>query len=749
MSATRISNTPDEQVPITMEAESVLVVNDLPEQRLMMQGLLRKAGYNVLTAEGGGEAFQLAKEHHPGLIISDVCMPKGDGLELCRLIRADNELRTVPILLVSALLNDTASVIEGLQAGADEYLEVPFDSARLVAKVARMLERSRVESSYHDLVEQATDLIFTQDLSGRITSINIAGASFVGLPPRDIIGQPFSSIFGVVDLDGNNNNFSTYFSDPDARRELRHQFVAENGHGDKRWLNLTISALRDRANHIVGFRGLASDITDQKLAELALRDSEERYRQLFESTPQPIWVYEEETLRFLAVNQAAIRKYGYTREEFLGMTIDAIREAADDSMNDNSPLASQNPTPALHRTKDDRTIHVETAYRPLVFDGKNCRLVTVSDVSERILLEQARQKMNVSLQLSETEWRQTFDSIDFPVLIVDFDGEIERSNHSAQVVAGIQGDITGLRISDLGDRQPWKKAARLIEGVDRKNFPISEELIDESTGKTWSIALFLLRKIATIGDRAILIAQDITKKAELEAAVRQSQMMSMLGSLVAGVAHEVRNPLFAISSNLDALEQRFSERTEYKRYTDVLRFEIGRLNVLMEDLLEYGKPSASSLESTALHEVISRSIRSCLASANAARVKLINYVPPDLPRIMVDRRRLNTVFINLIENAIQHSPSRGLVTIEARRASGDLEWLECVVNDAGPGIRDEDLVRIFEPFFSNRRGGTGLGLAIAQRIVEENGGKLIATNNPEGGASMITRFRITTEVSDG
>ena len=86
------------------------------------------------------------------------------------------------------------------------------------------------------------------------------------------------------------------------------------------------------------------------------------------------------------------------------------------------------------------------------------------------------------------------------------------------------------------------------------------------------------------------IAQDISKRAELEASLRQSEMMSLLGSLVAGVAHEVRNPLFGISSILDAFETRFSDRTEYLRYTNVLRDEIGRLTVLMEELLEYGKP---------------------------------------------------------------------------------------------------------------------------------------------------------------
>ena len=112
----------------------------------------------------------------------------------------------------------------------------------------------------------------------------------------------------------------------------------------------------------------------------------------------------------------------------------------------------------------------------------------------------------------------------------------------------------------------------------------------------------------------------------------------------------------------------------------------------------------------------------------------------------MDRRRLSKVFVNLIENAIQHSPPGGVVTVEGKQVQdGTQTWIQCVVRDSGPGITDEDLPRIFEPFFSKRRGGTGLGLAIAQRIMQEHGGKLVATNNPEGGARMIASFPLPSE----
>src|SRR5215813_14930868 len=170
------------------EDDSVLIVNDVPDQLQLMHTLLRKAGYSVLTAEDGVEALELARHTHPDLVIRDVSMPRMNGLEFCRLIRQDNELQSVPILLISAQRKDTESVVAGLRAGADDYLEIPFDSARLVAKVSRLLERSRLEANYRNLVEQATDTIFTQDLEGRLTTLNTAGTRFLGLGQKDVIG---------------------------------------------------------------------------------------------------------------------------------------------------------------------------------------------------------------------------------------------------------------------------------------------------------------------------------------------------------------------------------------------------------------------------------------------------------------------------------------------------------------------------------------------------------------------------------
>jgi signal transduction histidine kinase len=170
------------------------------------------------------------------------------------------------------------------------------------------------------------------------------------------------------------------------------------------------------------------------------------------------------------------------------------------------------------------------------------------------------------------------------------------------------------------------------------------------------------------------------------------------------------------------------------------------LTLLMEELLEYGKPLGGDLFLVSTEEIVARSVRACLPAAQVARVTLNSQVAESLPKIKIDRRRLSKVLVNLIENAIQHSPAGGVVTIEVQMLTdGDEEWIQCAIRDSGGGILEEDIPSIFDQFFSKRRGGTGLGLAIAHRIMQEHGGQLIAGNNPEGGACMIARFPIPAE----
>jgi signal transduction histidine kinase len=229
----------------------------------------------------------------------------------------------------------------------------------------------------------------------------------------------------------------------------------------------------------------------------------------------------------------------------------------------------------------------------------------------------------------------------------------------------------------------------------------------------------------------------------LQVELRRSETMSAMGALVAGVAHEVRNPLFGISSTLDAMSARLGEQKEYRRYLDVLQTEVTRLGKLMADLLAYGRPPANDFSVAPLDGVVAPAVESCAALAQKNGVTIATRLDPAARLVRVDQGRLVQALRNLVDNAVRHAPPESVVTVETRGTQDHgRTWVECAVSDNGPGFPESDLPHVFEPFFTRRRGGTGLGLALVQRIVSEHGGDVFARNREEGGAVVTMRLAV-------
>jgi len=233
------------------------------------------------------------------------------------------------------------------------------------------------------------------------------------------------------------------------------------------------------------------------------------------------------------------------------------------------------------------------------------------------------------------------------------------------------------------------------------------------------------------------IARDISQRVFAERELRRGHTMAALGALVAGVAHEVRNPLFGISSTLDAFEARFAARGDHGPHLGVLREQLGRLTGLMNDLLEYARPTELQLAHGRLEPVVESALAACRPLAERRGVAIDIRLAEGLPPLRLDPRRLAQVFRNLLENAVQHAPAAGRVRFEARAVAGPgPPRVLCTVEDDGPGFAADDLPHVFEPFFTRRQGGTGLGLAIVHRIAADHGGSVEAENRPEGGARL-------------
>jgi len=503
---------------------------------------------------------------------------------------------------------------------------------------------------------------------------------------------------------------------------------------------------------LLGAWGTNRDNTANRGAKEALRRSEERFRIAAEIASDLIYEWDSSNGR-MEWSGHIDERLGYAPGEF-PRTVGAWEQALHPSDHDRviaaieRHLTTGEPSHEEYRIyrKDGEFLHWTDRRRVLPNgDGNSYKWIgAVSDITQRKQAEERQSHLQLAVRQSAVEWQLTFDAIQYPVLILDFAGGITQSNRAAgEISGGAEGSCVGQSIETIGTGQPWQKAAELVRLTRETRSAMSCITSDEATEKTWDIAASLLYGPEVGAGRIIIVARDITQQVELEASLRRSELMAALGALVAGVAHEVRNPLFGISSVLDAFEARFSERQDYQRYISVLKEELTQLNRLMEDLFDYGKPYSQELREGFIQDAVASGILVCEPLAEQGQVTIINEMPKTLAPIKMDKKRLPQVFSNLIKNAIQHSSPGATVHVEAEEISLDnRSWVECRVKDSGPGIQIEYLPKIFDPFFTKRRGGTGLGLSIVQRIVQEHGGKITASNRSEGGAEVVVRLPI-------
>ncbi|WP_281185340.1 CHASE domain-containing protein [Trichlorobacter lovleyi] len=233
--------------------------------------------------------------------------------------------------------------------------------------------------------------------------------------------------------------------------------------------------------------------------------------------------------------------------------------------------------------------------------------------------------------------------------------------------------------------------------------------------------------------------QDITERKQLEEQLFEARKLESIGQIAAGVAHEVRTPLNAILSITEALfhQPQIGHNPEYDQFLHHIRTQVNRLSLLMNDLLALGKPiPASSLHPVPLSELCrdTISIWQQSATGTARPVDFQSHIS-GTATVLVDGIKLQQALFNLLENASQHSPARSAITVALTTVPS--REMACIrISDAGNGIPLGQLDKVFEPFYSNRKGGTGLGLALVKHFIENMGGTVRLWNNdPPPGCS--------------
>jgi PAS domain S-box-containing protein len=348
-------------------------------------------------------------------------------------------------------------------------------------------------------------------------------------------------------------------------------------------------------------------------------------------------------------------------------------------------------------------------------------------IERRNLLEQIARK--------GAEWLLTVDSVSMPILLVDTGGRVVRLNRTAHELAGLTyDDVVGRTLASMGEGEPWTTLCDIVTAVHESAMACTAEI---ATGeRTWDVSASPLTA-AGEDARVVIIMRDTTELIRLQESVRRGEQLAALGELVAGVAHEVKNPLFGMSVTLDLLDQELGDKPESLELTGALRKWIARLQSLTENLLAYGRTWTTELVPGDLYSVLSQAIFAAQPLAQGNGVAIEAALDSPAHTILMDQLRLLLVFENLLVNAVQHSSKGHVVSVESRR---DGDHIEVAVRDQGPGFKYDELSRVFQPFYTRRRGGTGLGLSIVQRIVDEHGGTVTASNADKGGAVVLVRL---------
>jgi signal transduction histidine kinase len=239
-------------------------------------------------------------------------------------------------------------------------------------------------------------------------------------------------------------------------------------------------------------------------------------------------------------------------------------------------------------------------------------------------------------------------------------------------------------------------------GVSRHGGALQQSALDVASGHTWAISASRFEAPEVGEARVLVVARDITEFVRLEETLRRRETMSAMGSLVAGVAHEVRNPLFGISSTLDAFEARFGRAEQFQRYLETLRGQVERLGELMNELLEYGRPPGRELQPVPLAELLGQAVAGCESLARRARCRCTcasgrrfrRRSPTASGWCRCSRTSSTTPSATRLPGAAWSVKGELLFR---RRAS---PWLRASVHDSGPGFNQTDLPRVFEPFFT-------------------------------------------------
>ena len=358
-------------------------------------------------------------------------------------------------------------------------------------------------------------------------------------------------------------------------------------------------------------------------------------------------------------------------------------------------------------------------------------------------LEQQVEERTSELKISEQKYRALFDHAGMAVALISENEKIIMVNKSFEILSEyMKHELEGIRhLSDFLSSEDIQEIKSIHDDVNKNReviFPFNREckFIDRlENRKNINLTLNLIP-----GTGKLLVSiVNVTELRELQKKLTRTEHLAVIGELSASIAHEIRNPLVAINTSVGILKSDLGLTGEDEELMNIISEESMRLNKIVDDFLKFARPNEPQFIETNINLLIHDTLILLKSRLNGiyAKIELADH----LPLSYADPDQLKQVLVNMVLNAIDATPDGGAIYIstDSVQSKNGYNALKIILKDTGRGIKESDLKKIFQPFYSTKEDGVGMGLAICERIVQNHNGEIrVESKNGEGTQFIIT-----------
>jgi PAS domain S-box-containing protein len=612
--------------------------------------------------------------------------------------------------------------------------------------IARLTEElAEARQANEDLMRTADAMVVGLDAEGRLLLMNQAAERITGytleelrgrswfetIVPRDRFPQVWEEFRRLL-----RGGLPKSFENPILTRQGEERFIA--------WSNTEVA----RGGRITGTLSFGIDITERRRALEQLRTSEEKFRKVFEASPDAINVNRLSDGMYVSINEGFTAITGYTAADVAGRTSLALslwvdphdRERLVESLRRNGEVRNLE---ARFRAKDGSLRQGQMSAAIVEIGGVPHIVSVTRDVTESRLAEE-------QLRESERRFRDLAESLPLPVFEMDLQGRFTYVNHAALEAFGYTAEevAAGLNVFQMiapGDRERTRaNFARRVAG-EPESYQEYRGLRKDGGEFAFTVAVGpILREGRVAGLRGIV--SDLTVRRQLEEERLKAQKLESLGTLAGGIAHDFNNLLQAVFGGVSMAKLSLEDPARARALLEQAEKALQQSVSLTSQLLTFAKGGQPVRRPVDLRQLVGEAARLVLSGS---RAECDLRIDADLWAVEADEGQIAQVVQNLVLNADQAMPGGGRITIRARNlpATGPAAGghVEIVVRDEGAGIPPGDLPRIFDPYFTTKEKGSGLGLASVYSIVRNHGGTITAASVPGEGAA----FTVTLPASGG